>query len=201
MKTVSFLASGRGSNFYRVAQAIMGQSIAGARAGLLVTSNKNAGALDRAQELGFFSRALSVKEEGGKAAFERRVVSILLEHDTDLLVCAGYMKILSADFIREFSRPIMNIHPALLPAFPGLHAQKQALEYGVKVSGCTVHFVDEGVDTGPIILQRTVAVYDDDCEDSLSQRILAQEHQALPEAVELFCQDRLVRDGRRVRLL
>jgi phosphoribosylglycinamide formyltransferase-1 len=118
------------------------------------------------------------------------------------LVClAGFMKIVSPEFVRRYRMRIMNIHPALLPAFPGLHAQKQALDYGVKVSGCTVHFVDEGIDSGPVILQKAVPVIEEDNEDSLSARILEQEHELYPKAVELFCEGRIKIQGRRVSII
>jgi phosphoribosylglycinamide formyltransferase-1 len=118
------------------------------------------------------------------------------------LVClAGFMRIVSPEFVRRYRMRIMNIHPALLPAFPGLHAQKQALDYGVKVSGCTVHFVDEGIDSGPVILQKAVPVIEEDNEDSLSARILEQEHELYPKAVELFCEGRIKIQGRRVSII
>jgi phosphoribosylglycinamide formyltransferase, formyltetrahydrofolate-dependent len=119
---------------------------------------------------------------------------------SDLFVLAGYMRILGQEIVREFSGRMMNIHPALLPAFPGLHAQRQAIDYGVKVAGCTVHLVDDGTDTGPIVIQRCVPVLQDDDETALANRILTEEHRALPLAVKLFCEDRLIVEGRRVRI-
>ena len=134
--------------------------------------------------------------------YDQLVVGMLEENDVTVesgLVClAGFMRIISPEFVRQYRMKIMNIHPALLPSFPGLHAQKQALEYGVKVSGCTVHFVDEGVDSGPIILQKTVHVKDNDTEERLSARILKQEHTAYPQAVKLFCEGRIKLQGRKV---
>ena len=118
----------------------------------------------------------------------------------DLIVLAGFMRILKGDFLRAFPERVVNIHPALLPSFPGLEAWKQALDYGVKVTGCTVHFVDQGIDTGPILAQQTVPVLDDDTVESLSTRILAEEHKALPEAIRLFAEGRVTVDGRRVRI-
>lgn len=123
------------------------------------------------------------------------------ENEVELLLLAGYMRVLSPSFMREVPFPILNIHPSLLPAFPGLHAQRQALEYGVKVSGCTVHFVDEGLDSGPIILQEAVPVLHEDTEESLSQRILAVEHRLYPEAVRLLALGQVKRSGRRVQIL
>jgi phosphoribosylglycinamide formyltransferase-1 len=133
-----------------------------------------------------------------KKAQETDILNWLEELEVELLVLAGYMRVLSKDFIQRADFPIINIHPSLLPSFPGLHAQKQALAYGVKVSGCTVHFVDEGMDTGPIILQQAVPVYDEDDEDSLSERILKVEHQIYPEAVRLIAEGKVKRQGRKV---
>ena len=129
-----------------------------------------------------------------------KVVAALRQRDVALVCLAGYMRLLSTAFIREYKGRIMNIHPALLPAFPGLHAQKQAAEYGVRVSGVTVHFVDEGLDTGPIIIQKVVPVQTDDTEETLSERILVEEHRAYPEAVRLFFEGRLSIEGRKVRI-
>jgi len=122
----------------------------------------------------------------------------LKEKDVDLVVLAGYMRILSSYFIKMYKNKIMNVHPALLPSFPGLHAQRQAVEYGVKISGCTVHFVEEGVDSGPIILQKSVQVSADDTEESLAEKILKEEHRIYPRAIQLFCEGRLVIKGRKV---
>ena len=135
-----------------------------------------------------------------KAEFEDRIADALLSHGAELVVLAGFLRILSGNFISRFPHRIMNIHPALLPSFTGLHAQGQAVAYGVKVAGCTVHFVDEGTDTGPIILQKVVPVLDDDTEDSLADRILVEEHKALPEAIKLWAEGRLTVEGRKVRV-
>ena len=147
-----------------------------------------------------------VLPEGAKGwDYDRKVVMALEESGVtpqDGLVClAGFMRIISSEFVRHFYMRILNIHPALLPSFPGLHAQKQAVDYGVKVSGCTVHFVDDGVDSGPVILQKTVPVMEGDTEEALSTRILEQEHKAYPEAVRLYAQGRLKVEGRKVRVL
>ena len=137
--------------------------------------------------------------------YDQNVATTLNEHGVSPgsgLVClAGFMRIMSPEFVRHYRMQIMNIHPALLPAFPGLHAQKQALEYGVKVTGCTVHFVDEGMDSGPIILQKAVPIIEGDDEESLSERILEQEHELYPEAVRMFCEERIKIDGRRVSIV
>jgi phosphoribosylglycinamide formyltransferase-1 len=137
--------------------------------------------------------------------YDQNIVAALNQHDvtpqSGLVCLAGFMRIMSQEFVRHYSLRIMNIHPALLPAFPGLHAQKQALEYGVKVTGCTVHFVDEGMDSGPIILQKPVPVFQEDNEQSLSDRILEHEHELYPEAVRLFCEGRIKIEGRRVSVI
>jgi phosphoribosylglycinamide formyltransferase-1 len=137
--------------------------------------------------------------------YDQNIVTILQEHgvtpQSGLVCLAGFMRIISPEFVRQYRMRIMNIHPALLPAFPGLHAQKQALDYGVKVSGCTVHFVDEGMDSGPVILQKAVPVVEGDNEECLSARILEQEHELYPEAVRLFCEGRIKIEGRRVSII
>jgi phosphoribosylglycinamide formyltransferase-1 len=136
-----------------------------------------------------------------REVYEEELLRVLLDLSADLYVLAGYMRIVGAGIVSTFRGRMMNIHPALLPSFPGLHAQRQALSYGVRVSGCTVHFVDEGVDSGPVILQACVPVLPDDDEDTLAARILREEHRCLPEAIRLFCDGRLDLSGRRVRIL
>lgn len=137
--------------------------------------------------------------------YDQKIVSVLYDHgvtrESGLVCLAGFMRIMSPEFVRQYRMRIMNIHPALLPAFPGLHAQKQALDYGVKVTGCTVHFVDEGMDSGPVILQKAVQVNEVDDEESLSGRILEQEHELYPEAVRMFCEGRIKIEGRRVSIV
>jgi phosphoribosylglycinamide formyltransferase-1 len=168
---------------------------------VVVFSNvADAPGLERAAGFGVATEVLSHRKVKPREAHERAVVEILRRYEVDLVCLAGYMRLLSPYMIREFRNRILNIHPALLPAFPGLHSQEQALEHGAKVSGCTVHFVDEECDHGPIILQAAVPVLEDDTEDSLSARILEQEHRIYPEAVKLFFEDRLKIDGRRVRI-
>jgi len=132
--------------------------------------------------------------------YEHALLAALKKSQPDLVVLAGYMRILGPEVVREYAGRMINIHPALLPSFTGLHAQRQALQHAVKVAGCTVHFVDDSLDGGPIILQRCVRVMDEDDEDTLAERILIQEHIALPEAIRLFCEDRLTIDGRKVRI-
>jgi len=197
MKRIVMLASGRGSNFLAVASAITRGMIHGRCVGLIV-DRRGALAAVRAEECGIPVFIIDYSGFSTKDEYEEEVIGTLRSLAPDLIVLAGYMKILGSAIIREYAGRIINIHPSLLPSFPGLDAQGQALEYGVKISGCTVHFVDEGTDSGPVILQRAVPVLDDDDPERLAERILLEEHIALPEAVSLFCQDRLRILGRTV---
>lgn len=197
MKRIVVLASGRGSNFLAVASAVSRGMIKGRCVGLIVDRTETLAAV-RAEECGVPVFVIDYSSFSGKAGYEDELIRILGSLAPDLIVLAGYMKILGSGIIREYAGRIINVHPSLLPSFPGLDAQGQALEYGVKVSGCTVHFVDEGTDSGPVILQRAVPVLDDDDPGTLAERILSEEHIALPEAVSLFCQDRLRILGRTV---
>jgi phosphoribosylglycinamide formyltransferase-1 len=193
------LASGRGSNL----QAILDAIAAGrcpARVAVVVSDRKDAGALDRARRAGILAVHLDPHAFPDRVAFDAAVATVLDEHGVALVCLAGYMRVLSPEFVRRFRARILNVHPALLPAFPGLHAQRQALEHGVRVAGATVHLVDEGVDTGPILLQGAVPVLDGDTEETLSARILAEEHRLYPEAIRLFAEGRLEVSGRRVRI-
>ena len=200
MKRIAVLASGRGSNFQAILDALARGEING-ECVALITDNRDAYAVERAKAAGVPAVVVNFRDYPAKPAFEADLLSALLAAKPDLVVCAGYMRIIGPEIIRAFAGRMINIHPALLPAFPGLHGQRQALEYGVKIAGCTVHFVDEGLDSGPIILQKAVPVLDDDDEEALDERILAQEHSAFPEAVALFCADRLVVSGRQVKIL
>ncbi len=193
---LAVLASGRGSNFVAIHDAIERGDI-NAEIDILITNKPSAGVIDIAKKRNI---DVSVIESKGLAAgeFDRKAVELLTERGIELVILAGFMRIVGKPLIDAFPLRIMNIHPSLLPAFKGLDAQKQALEYGAKLAGCTVHFVDEGVDTGPIILQRAVPVDDDDTTDTLSKRILAEEHRIYPEAVKLFVEDRLHVDGRKI---
>jgi phosphoribosylglycinamide formyltransferase-1 len=201
---LGILISGRGSNMEAILAVIKSSRIRNARPCVVVSNEPAAAGLKIAYEkYGVPTRV--ILPEGQKGwDYDQKVVSVLQEHgvtpESGLVCLAGFMRILSVEFVRRYKMRIMNIHPALLPSFPGLHAQRQALDYGVKVSGCTVHFVDEGVDSGPVILQRTVPVQDGDTEESLSARILEQEHIAYPEAVRLFAEGRLKIEGRTVRI-
>jgi len=158
-------------------------------------------ALKRADEAGIPTRVFQISNYPDRQAQEQDILIWMRENHVELLLLAGYMRVLGSEFMRQVSFPILNIHPSLLPAFPGLHAQRQALEYGVKVSGCTVHFVDEGLDSGPIILQETVPVLYEDTEESLSQRILAVEHRLYAEVVRLLALGKVNRTGRRVQIM
>jgi phosphoribosylglycinamide formyltransferase-1 len=197
---VGILISGRGSNMVSLLEGMRDGSIRGEPA--LVFSNvADAPGLAKAAELGVPTETLSHKGFKPRQEHEKRVIEILRRYEVELVCLAGYMRLLSPLLVGAFRDRILNIHPALLPAFPGLHSQKQALDYGVKVSGCTVHIVDEECDHGPIVLQAPVPVLDDDDEDQLSARILEQEHRLYREAVALYCAGRLRIEGRRVRIL
>ena len=197
MVNIGVLASGRGTNLQAIIEAIKEGRIEG-KIGIVISDNRDAFALKRAKQNNIETEYINFKSFKNRENYDKKIVECLKEKDVDLVVLAGYMRILSSHFIKMYKNRIMNIHPALLPSFPGLHAQKQAVEHGAKISGCTVHFVDEGVDSGPIILQKAVEVSDDDTEESLAERILKEEHQIYPQAIQLFSEDRLAIKGRRV---
>ncbi len=202
MINLAILISGRGSNMEAILRAAKKKKIPVIQT--IVISNKpDAKGLKVAQKLGVKTVVVeSAGIKGGSWEYDKKLVSVLEENNVTSkngLVClAGFMRIMSPEFIKHYRGRILNIHPAILPAFPGLHSQRQALEYGVKFSGCTVHFVDEGVDTGPIILQAVVEVKDSDTEESLSRRILKQEHKIYPQAVKLFAEGKIKTSGRKV---
>jgi phosphoribosylglycinamide formyltransferase 1 len=191
------LASGRGSNLQAILDAIEAGRCP-ARVAVVVSDRKDAPALERARRAGARAVHLDPRAYPDRVAFDEAVAEVLDQHATELVCLAGYMRVLSPEFVRRFPGRILNVHPALLPAFPGLHAQRQALQHGVKVAGATVHFVDEGVDTGPIVLQSAVPVLDNDTEDTLAARILVEEHRLYPEAIRLYAEGRLGVEGRRV---
>ena len=191
------LASGRGSNLQAILDAIEAGRCP-ARVAVVVSDRKDAPALERARRAGAKAVHVDPRAYPGRVAFDEAVAEVLHQHAVELVCLAGYMRVLSPEFVRRFPGRILNVHPALLPAFPGLHAQRQALQHGVKVSGATVHFVDESVDTGPIVLQSAVAVLDNDTEDTLAARILVEEHRLYPEAIRLYAEGRLRVEGRRV---
>ncbi len=194
---LGILASGRGSNL----QSIMDAAAAGkikAEVAAVISDNKDAFALERARKAGIPALHVNPKNFGSKDEYERAIIKLLKEHNVQLVCLAGYMRIVGKVILDAFPNRVINIHPALLPSFPGLHGQQQAWEYGVKYSGCTVHFVDEGMDTGPIIIQAVVPVFDDDTADTLAARILEQEHIIYPEAIGLLAEGRLKINGRKV---
>ena len=196
MQRLGILLSGRGSNFMAIAEAIREGRLPGAEIAVVLSNLPDAAGLKIARELGL--PAIAIPSAGRKRAeHDAEVVAALRQHRVDLVCLAGYMRIISPDFVRAFPNRILNVHPALLPAFPGLDAQAQALEFGVKVAGCTVHFVDEAVDHGAIILQRVVPVLDDDTPETLSARILEQENIAYTEAIARVLSGEFHLSGRR----
>ncbi|MEK7196576.1 MAG: phosphoribosylglycinamide formyltransferase [Nitrospirota bacterium] len=199
MLKAGVLASGRGSNFQAIIDAIEKGNLK-ASIELLITDNPSAFAIERAKKHNIKYLFINPKEFASKDVFFSRIADELKAKGVELVILAGFMRIVRKPLIAAFPGRIMNIHPALLPAFPGLHGQKQALDYGVKISGCTVHFVDEGMDTGPVIIQAAVPVLPDDTEDTLSERILSFEHKIYPEAVRLFAEGRIEIDGRKVKI-
>ena len=199
MHKIGVLVSGRGSNLQaimdRIADGYLPLEIA-----VVISDKPDAFALERAQKVDIKTVAVERKACASKEEFETKINAALEAEGCELVVLAGFMRILSADFVNKWQHKIINIHPALLPSFPGLHGQKQAVDYGVKFSGCTVHFVDAGTDSGPIILQKVVPVMDDDTEDTLAARILVQEHIAMPEALKLWAEGKLTIEGRKVKV-
>ncbi len=197
IKNIAILLSGRGSNFEAIADSVAAGRIPGARIAVVISNRADAPGIEAARRRGLDARVIPSKGKE-REAHDREVVAALTEQRVDLVCLAGYMRLLSPWFIQQFPQRILNIHPSLLPAFPGLEAQKQALEHGVKVSGCTVHFVDEHLDHGAIILQKTVPVLDTDDEHSLAARILEQEHIAYTEAINIALAGHWEIVGRRV---
>jgi|SRR5271157_201398 len=196
MKSLGILLSGRGSNFEAIARNIEAGKVP-ARISVVVSNREEAPGLALAKKMGLPARFVPSKGKE-REAYDREVVAVLREFQVDFVCLAGFMRVLSPYFVRAFPHRILNIHPALLPAFPGVDAQKQALEHGVKFTGCTVHLVDEGVDTGPIVCQAIVPVRDDDTVETLSARILKEEHRIYSEAICLLVEDRIKIEGRRV---
>jgi len=198
MKKLGILISGRGSNFEAIARNVQAGKIP-AEIGVVISNKEEAAGLAIARQMGL--NAICIPSKGKeREAFERELVAALRQHEVDLVCLAGFMRVLTPYFIREFKGRILNIHPAILPSFPGVEAQKQALDYGTKFTGCTVHFVDEGVDTGPVVAQAVVPVLDDDTAETLAARILKEEHRIYTEAVCLVIEDKIRIEGRRVLL-
>lgn len=197
---IAVLVSGNGSNFQAILDAIESGLINKGEIVCLISNKADAFALERARKHAIKSLVLDHKAYPNRQAYDGALVETLREHQVDLVVLAGFMRLLSPVMIDAFPNRIMNIHPALLPAFPGIDAQKQAFDYGVRYTGCTVHFVDSGTDTGPIILQAVVPVLSDDTLENLTQRIHGEEHRTYVEAVRLYCEGRLQVEGRKVRV-
>lgn len=195
---IAVLVSGNGTNFQALIDAIEAGGIINGRIACLVSNRADAFALERAKRHNIPALVLEHTGFANRREYDTALVALLRDHDVQLVVLAGFMRILSPVMVEAFPNAIMNIHPALLPSFPGLDAQQQALDYGVRYSGCTVHFVDCGTDTGPIILQAVVPVLADDTAETLSQRIHGEEHRIYPEAVKLFCSGRIQVHGRRI---
>ena len=198
---VAVLASGRGSNLQAIIDGIEANQVQ-ASIVAVISNKKDAVALERARKHGLKNLFVDPKpfagQPDGREAYDRSLLAILQQHDVELVLLAGYMKIVTAVLVNAYANRMMNIHPSLLPSFPGLDVQKKAIEWGCKLAGCTVHFVTEGVDEGPIILQAAVPILDDDSPETLAARILVQEHKLYPRAVQLFAEGRLRVDGRRV---
>jgi phosphoribosylglycinamide formyltransferase-1 len=197
MKNLGILLSGRGSNFEAIANNVAAVKIPGARIAVVISNKPDAGGIVTAKRLGLTSLVIPSKGVS-REEHDRAIVTALKEHGVDLICLAGYMRLLSPWFVHQFPRRILNIHPSLLPAFPGLEAQEQAFAYGVRVSGCTVHFVDEELDHGAIIVQKTVPVLDTDDEHTLAARILEQEHIAYSEAINIVLEGKYELAGRRL---
>jgi phosphoribosylglycinamide formyltransferase-1 len=197
MKNIGILLSGRGSNFQAIAKNVASGQISDANISIVISNLPEAGGLAIARQLGL--NAVAIPSKGKQREdHDREMVAALREHKVDLICMAGYMRLLSPWFVQQFPQRILNIHPSLLPAFPGLEAQQQAFAYGVKVAGCTVHFVDEELDHGAIIVQRSVPVMDDDDEHTLARRILEQEHIAYSEAIKIVLEGSFEILGRRM---
>jgi phosphoribosylglycinamide formyltransferase 1 len=196
-KRIGVLLSGRGSNFVALADSVAVGRIPDAEIAIVVSNREGAAGIDKAKDRGISTRVIPSKGLE-REPYDRQVVAVLREHGVDLICLAGYMRLLSPYFVASFPNRILNIHPSLLPSFPGLESQRQALEYGVKIAGCTVHFVDENLDAGPIVLQAAIPVHDADTEATLSERILAEEHRIYSEAVKIVLEGKYKIAGRRV---
>jgi phosphoribosylglycinamide formyltransferase 1 len=199
MKSLGILLSGRGSNFVAIADSIDAGRIPDARIAVVISNKADAPGIATARQRGLNAAVIPSKGRP-RAEHDREVIDALKQHGVDLVCLAGYMRLLSPWFVQQFPQQILNIHPSLLPAFPGLEAQEQAFAYGVKVSGCTVHFVDEELDHGAIIVQKTVPVLDSDDEHTLAERILEQEHIAYTEAINVVLSGKCKVVGRRLNL-
>lgn len=193
------LASGGGTNLQSIIDRC-NQGSLDAEISLVISNNPGAGALTRATQAGIKTICINHRQFDNRESFDHAVIATLQEAEIELVVLAGFMRIISALFLQAFPQKIINIHPSLLPSFPGLHVQQKALDYGAKFSGCTVHFVDDGVDTGPIIIQAAVPIHADDSEQSLADRILEQEHKIYPQAIQWIAEERVEIINRRVKI-
>ena len=200
MIRIAVLVSGRGSNLQAIIDSIENKYLQ-AQISVVISDIADAFALVRARTHGINAVHIDPGKSASKGIYEGEVLKVLNSHNVQLVLLAGYMKILGKTLLTAYKNRILNIHPALLPAFPGLHAQEQAFKHGVKVAGCTVHFVDEELDGGPIIIQKCVKVREDDTAQTLSERILEQEHKIYPEAIKLFAENKLRIDGRKVKII
>lgn len=199
MHSLGILLSGRGSNFVAIADSIEAGRISNAQIAVVISNLPEAPGIAAARQRGL--KALVIPSKGkSREEHDRELVAALRQHEVELVCLAGYMRLLSPWFVQQFPRRILNIHPSLLPAFPGLEAQEQAFAYGVKISGCTVHFVDEELDHGPILVQKAVLLRDDDDEHTVAARILEQEHLAYPEAINIVLNGNFEIVGRRMKL-
>jgi phosphoribosylglycinamide formyltransferase-1 len=199
MLKIGVLVSGRGSNLQAIIDAIEAKKLK-AEIAVVISNVPGVQALERAKKHGIKAVVVNDRDFQDKSSYEKELIKELENNKVELVCLAGYMKLISPELVQHFKGRMMNIHPALLPAFPGLHVQRKALEHGVKYSGATVHFVDDGCDTGPIIIQAAVPVLDDDTEETLSARILEQEHKIYPEAIRLFSEGKLRIEGRKVKI-
>jgi len=198
MKRMGVLVSGGGTNLQAILDAERAGRLPGVATAVVVSNKADAGGLERARKAGVPTAVVDHSHFPDRPAFEAELARVLESHKVDLVVLAGFMRVLTGAFLSRFPQRVVNIHPALLPSFPGTHGQKQAFDYGVRFSGCTTHFVDEGTDTGPIILQSVVPVLPDDTVESLQARILAEEHRIFPETIRLWAEGRLTVKGRKV---
>ena len=196
---VAVMASGRGSNFQAIIDSSERGEIPHAEIVHLITNKKDAYAIQRATDHGIDYTIIESKNYS-REQFEKKTLRVLKTEKIEVIVLAGFMRILSPQFINSYKNKIINIHPSLLPSFPGAHAHRDTIKYGSKISGCTVHLVDEGVDTGPIIFQASVKVSNNETEETLSQKILPLEHELMPKALELFCSKKIVIEGRNVSI-
>ncbi len=200
MKRLGVLVSGGGTNLQAIIDAVEAGRLPGVEIAVVASNRPGAGALARAERHRIPTLTLDHRSHPDRDSFDQALARELEERRVELVVLAGFMRVLGPSFLRRFPGRVVNIHPALLPAFPGTHGQRQALEHGVRFSGCTTHFVDEGTDTGPIILQAVVPVLPGDTEETLAARILAEEHRIFPETLRLWAEGRLILEGRRVRI-